>query len=102
MNNNINREIQISELLEFSIKSTTKAQRRKIVKCDDVEALILFLISAYNCNIFMHNKVIHQMITNPDDLFFSKEEQQDFIEIIKNHIIDELYHNTYNKTIKED
>lgn len=102
MNNNIDRDKQLSELIDFAINKTTKTQRKKILKCDDIEVLIMFLISAYNCYIFMHNKVMNQMITNPNDLFFSTKEQQDFIEIIKNHIIDELYHNTYNNTIKED
>lgn len=101
MNNTNNNTIR-KQLLEFSIESTTKAQKRKIIKIDDYDTLILFLISAYNCHIIMRNKVNMQMITNPNDLFFTKKEQQDFLEILKNHIIDELYHGTYEISNKDE
>lgn len=42
------------------------------------------------------------MITNPNDLFITSEEKKDFIEIIKNHIIDEFNNDTYFKKYKED
>ncbi|MBR4891446.1 MAG: hypothetical protein IKU15_09225 [Clostridia bacterium] len=100
--NNKNRDTQQNDLLEFAINSTTKTQKRKILEINDIETLILFLTSAYNCYKVMRNKVNIQMITNPNDLFFSKKEQQDFIKIIKNHILEELYHNTYKITNKDE
>lgn len=51
-NHNKNEEL----FNNFSITSLTKTQKKKILKSDDIEELILFLISAYNCNIFMHKK----------------------------------------------
>ena len=97
--------------LECFLKSKlTKKQKRDIFEIEDLEQLFIYLISTYNCYAITHSKEHLSMITNPDALFMTTEEKQQFIAELKDYIRDvigikkeDVYGTTYdNRTNRKD
>lgn len=56
----------------------------------DNNTSITLTVCAYNVNAIMHNKVCMRMITNPEAIFISDKEKEDFIKLIKEQISNEI------------
>ena len=67
----------------FLKKKLTKKQKRDIFEIEDLEQLFIYLISTYNCYAITHSKEHLSMIINPDALFMTTEEKQQFIAELK-------------------
>lgn len=63
---------------------------KKILELNNKDTIITLIASAYNVNAIMHNRVCMRMITNPEAIFISDEEKEDFIKIVKELISNEI------------
>ena len=77
----------IDDLLEFFYAKMTQEQYKEISSLfENEDRLLLYLCLAYNTNEVLYNKGGMWLITNPDALFVSKIEMDEFIQEIKDFV----------------
>ena len=68
--------------------------REQLEQCcslfDNDDKLLSFILYSYNCYDVSHSKGSMAMITNPDTLFMSYEDEKKFIKELKTYIMDVL------------
>ena len=96
------RTEKLEDLHYFSLHFLTDEQKKEMIEKKNNKEIIVFLADAYNSYIdLMNSKVKMQMITNPNDLFFTEKEEEDFIKVIIDHIKIEMNMNI-SKIMYED
>lgn len=94
---NLMKEIDKIKIIEIKSSETQNFETK--IEND----IILCIVSAYNSYIeLMSDKVNMKMITNPNDLFLSPKEKQDFVKFITDHIKSEMNLNVNGNILEDD
>lgn len=68
--------------------------REQLEQCcsllDNDDKLLYFICYSYNCYELLYGKGLMALITNPDALFMSYEDEKKFVTELKNYIMDVL------------
>lgn len=93
----------LEDLHYFSLHLLTDEQKKETIEKKNDNEIIVFLADAYNSYIeLMSDKVKMKMITNPNDLFLSSKEKQDFVKFITDHIKSEMNLNVNGNILEDD
>ena len=85
---------------DFVLEKVTSAQYREIIEISAAEDVLYYLACAYGCYVLSCNHGRQCLITNPEKLFSTENEQKAFVELFVKYVKDELTQVAANNALR--
>ena len=89
------------DFFDYVVDKITTSQYRDILKIQDAEDVLYYLVYAYNCYALANNYGRSKLITNPEKLFNHGVEEETFLLIFLNYVRDEIAETQAMKNLRD-
>lgn len=90
----------VVDFLKFVHNELTTTQCKEVLRIDDAEEFIQYLLCAFGCYCIPRKMGVPHLIRNPEALSLTPEQRKELVELLKTTIINELETTKAAKAIK--